>query len=413
MTTQSIIQAMPFNTGVTRPWAPYELAVIHQAILDGVSLWSPSSTEIAATKALTMAIASSPSFATSFAPAPAVPANWFYCLGKNWARNRLDPSLVSGIQSGAITPSFFAACNDFRPPLDATIALKYNDFVPWYGAIQTTKMMQPPDWLSEQRSRTQYIATTGKQAIALLQRLTSSAGVSLPPDLQQMISLANSSPASLLMERPVTIAIALRDAKSIVELLQQIGPFLPIILSQLAIPSAPRTLPPEAIAALRKFAADTFEDVVMIWGPGQGASLMPIVMGTADFTTLIGMAVAMGTSVPGGIPPQLQQAVAGAIGVVQGILTGGKVPLQGIEMQAGPTTNPMVTKTRDELLAGALPPPPLPPGIVAVNAPLVDAAPPGDTLPSDNKKISPVALGAIAVAALLVVGIIVRGGAED
>lgn len=413
MTTQTIIQAMPFNLGARRPWTQYEVAVIHQALLDGVSPIAPSNQEIAAAGALAAAMAGSPAFNCSYGPAPAVPVNWFYCVGKNWAQNRLDPGLIAAIRSGNVGAEFFSGCNTFTGSGSYRDLFRHNDLYPWYGAIQRTTLMAPPDWICEQRSRTQYIATTGKQLLALLQRLTSIGGarVVLPPQLQQMIEMANTFPANLLMERPITLAVAVRNPDGLQRILEIVTLFMPMILAQMAAQPAVGavTLPKEALDKLRAVIADYFEDVVMIWAPGQGASLMPIVMGTADVSLLLGIAAAMGMGVPPNLPPGTQQVITDVVGTLTNIFFPGQQPMHGIETQTGPTLNPMVTKTRSQLLRDALPPPPLPAGIVAVNAPLVGDEPPTP----DKSPPSLLLIGGVATVVLLAVRAIVRGRSKD
>jgi len=395
--TAPIIQAQPFSLGAVRPWSPYEVAVIHQALLDGAAGVSPSAQQIEATRALALAVAAAPSFGSPFGPGPAVPVNWFYCLGKKWAENRLDPGLVGAVRSGSATAASFSSCDSFAASGSYADLFRHNDLQPWYGAVQRTSFMQPPDAVSELRSRTQYVATTGKQLLALLQRLTSFGGarIALPAQLQQMIDLANSAPASLMMSRPITLAVAVRDPAGLQTLLDIAAVLLPMVLAQVAAQTGTVTLPPQAIEQLRQTLSSYIEDIVMIWSPGQGASLMPIVMGTVDPTALIGIGAAMGFGVPAGLPPQAQDAIAGAIGAVTGILFP-QQGMRGLESHTGPTKHPMATKTRAQLIAEALPPPPLPSGIVPVRTVSVT---PGDV---DTKKtVNPVAIGAAAVVVLL------------
>lgn len=439
MSTADVIRLAPWPSAA-RKWTQYELAIVQEHLFRGMQSAAPGGTPdaalVAEAFAVTSAIASAPScFRAVFGPAPAVPVTFFNCVGSKYIRSgALNPPaararFVADIVSGSLceTSSYFSGCESYLPPgaISGAVGLMpdYTGLPPMSGAQQNTRFAAPPNADAELRTRTQYILTTGRQALAMLQsalQVTAQQGVSiqLPPVLQQMIQLANSAPAAMFMDRQVYIAAtvrpgALQDPAFQAEALQIASVLGPIIVGGLTVGQG-FTVPADMTQRLYSLALRVFEDLVLIWAPNQGASILPFLNGTGNLAGLLGMMTTFGIdpNALGGIlanlPPQLQTAISTQLPAIaqqlQGLLGGLFGGVHGIDDRAA---------SASLFRAPSLPPPPLPRGISAVTVQRGEADAAGGGSTGDKAPPSPLLIGSIAVGAALVVAMLLMSGGKD
>jgi hypothetical protein len=348
MSTVDLVRLCPWLLPKPRAFTLYELAVVHEAIADGMSIVnSAATTNRTEAGSLVNAIRVSvcPAFQANFGPAPAVPFSFYVCVGQTYAkldtngRQALDSAVTSGSLCGAT--GTLAPCNNPNAAVDILLAtmpaaaammtqlgLPKPVIKPAEGLPQYTSFMAPSNADESLRARSAYQATTGRKILDLVNAMQRIPGVaaSFPPAVQQLLALANSPMAVMFLDREFILGASVRatiDAAA--------------VATQISTVFGRGSASPPTPAELSQLATLIVEDVVAIWAPGLGFSLLPYILGQADPTQIIGMLAGMGLGglippgviPPGVIPPDLATQLGNIFG---GMFPPGKV--NGVPGQA-------------------------------------------------------------------------------
>lgn len=407
--TDLIIKAAPFPLPQPRDFDAYELAIVKEAVVGGMAavvLANSPNTKISdlvpEADALVQAIASSSCslFKALRGPSPSVNVALFSCIGRGYGGTFTTPSTLStaadranvraSIQSGQIcgTTGFFQPCADPNFMLSTYLpgvvkaVLESNgiDYKidPPEGLPQfTTYASIPNNETAPIRSRTAYKYMTGQQIIALVQKMQAS-GVSLPPNVVALLNLASNPLAASFLTTPFLLGVAVNQNVDIVQ-------------TGLALLTVLKTGQPTQADLMR--ACDLLiDDVVAVFAPGKGFSLLPFIRGSAGLPEIISLIMAMGLGnpgMPGPVPaviPQLPPDVIGqlgnALGGLLGALGGGQV-----QRSASGTKTRILTRGRlsgprepsalldvpfDQLIRTTIDTPPIPAGTTLTQIPVKD-----------------------------------------
>jgi hypothetical protein len=347
MSTVDLVRLCPWLLPQPRAFTPYELAVVHEAIADGMTIvngaTTTNSTE-AGSLVNAIQVSTCPAFHANFGPAPAVPFSFYVCVGQTYAklnlngRQALDSAVTSGSLCGAT--GTLAPCNDPNAAVNILLAtmpaaaammtqlgLPKPVIKPAEGLPQYTSFMVP-NADENLRARSAYQATTGRKILDLVNAMQRIPGVaaSFPPAVQQLLALANSPMAAMFLDREFILAASVRANINAAAVATQISTVFG------RGPASPPTP-----AELSQLATLIVEDVVAIWAPGRGFSVLPYILGQADPTQIIGMLAGMGLGglippgviPPGVIPPDLATQLGNIFG---GMFPPGKV--NGVPGQA-------------------------------------------------------------------------------
>jgi hypothetical protein len=317
MSTVDLVRLCPWLLPQPRAFTPYELAVVHEAIADGMTIVNGAATTNrteAGSLVNAIQVSTCPAFHANFGPAPAVPFSFYVCVGQTYAklnpngRQALDSAVTSGSLCGAT--GTLAPCNDPNAAVNILLAtmpaaaammtqlgLPKPVIKPAEGLPQYTSFMVPTNADENLRARSAYQATTGRKILDLVTAMQRIPGVaaSFPPAVQQLLALAQSPMAAMFLDREFILAASVRANINAAAVAAQISTVFG------RGPASPPTP-----AELSQLATLIVEDVVAIWAPGQGFSVLPYILGQADPTQIIGMLAGMGLGgliPPGVIPP--------------------------------------------------------------------------------------------------------------
>lgn len=352
MTTADIVNAAPWRLPAPRAFDAYEEAIVLEAVVDGMaSVVLPNMPNVKmadlvpAAQSLVRAMAQSncSAFKASFGPSPAVNMPFFTCIGRGYAATFANPPVLldpssqqrflndiatstlcgpNGYLSPCADPNFIV--NSLFPPLVLQAAqaqgIEIPQINPGEGLPQwTTYAPIPSSLVAQVRARTAYQLTTGQKLLAVIQQMQR-AGVALPPNVQQLITLANNPLAAPFMTREFLLAVSLKQNIDVTQAL-------------LAVLTVFRTGQPTQ-ADLINIANLLIDDVVAVWAPGQGFSVLPFILGNADIGQLIALLLGLGLGNPSvsplpqiipGLPPEIQTQIGGLLGGILGALGGAPV----------------------------------------------------------------------------------------
>jgi len=350
MSTADLIRLCPWLLPKPRPFTKYELAVVREAVADGMTIHNkkiPRDNGVEANSLVhAIQVSVCPAFQANFGPAPSVPYSFYVCIGQIYAkldltsRQGIDSQIMSGQLCGAT--STFSPCNNPNAAVDILLAsmpaasammtqlgLPKPVIKPAEGLPQYTSFMAPTNADENLRARSAYQATTGRKILDLVTAMQRIPGVttSFPPAVQQLLALANSPMAAMFLDREFILAASIRGS---------IDPTA--IATQITTVFGRGPTAPPTPAELSQLATLIIEDVVAIWAPGLGFSVLPYILGQADPTQIIGLLTGIGLGgvippgviPPGVIPPDLATQLGNIFG---GFFPPGK--LHGVPSKLG------------------------------------------------------------------------------
>lgn len=425
MSTADVVRLAPWLLAKSRPFTQYELSIVTRAIRDGIVLAGVDTHKaLKDARFLTDCIARAPetcvSFRASFGPAPAVPYSFYVCVGRGYAKDFESNTLRtptelqqigSHITSGALCSA--PRCSDPAVVLDLllsllprvdlkSLGLAVPPLQPAEGLPQIS-LIGPTNADEELRARTGYQLTTGQKIIDLVESVQRT-GFPVPPAVTNLLAFAKNPLAVPFLSREFLLGATIKANIDYNALSAQV----------VGMTTSGAALNPQSLTTLAKYIV---EDVVAVWAPGQGISVLPYLLGTADPAQILSVIMGSGVVTPdlvGGIISALPGLAAALPGLFQppSHLRGVASTLGGrLRWLSGPAEGVLVTPGYKLL---QVPPPPLPQGAQEISIPRSQLDPSVTTAPttSGGSDSSGVLL---AVGAAVVVGaaMLLSGGDKN
>lgn len=383
MSLSEIVQCAPFRQNAPRPLSSYEWGVVQTAMARAMNQtqFGVGNTTEPRDLVLAMQVQTCPAWKqSSFGPPPCVATFWYKCFAAWYAG--FDPLSRMKIRADV---AMGLLCQPNAPWAGCTPAARGAGMADvWEGGPQQVDgsigVGGALEYCASYRDRTVYAPVRGRELVKIFQQL-GPGGV--PPGLVQM---AEAAPA-LFLDRDFLLGV-----------------------------QAKKHIPPEVLlgqASPVGLALQVLEDVALIWGPGQGASVLDFFKGPIDPQKLAGLLGALSPDLLGAAvaaaPAVLQQygpLMTGLLGAAGQILGGGGFKGFGSyggfgAVHPGLAQPGTPSNTGIRLLdvpvsgLGKEPAPPLPPGTKTVGI-------------GDTGKALLLGAAAAAVALVLVIAVVAR-----
>jgi hypothetical protein len=227
------------------------------------------------------------------------------------------------------------------------------------------------------RQSTSYYESTGRNALELFKRIAGYGMFPVSPELQKMIQMAESPLGREYVDRSYILGIALQTDPNALQAAMRVilspaflGDMVTVAPAYLAFAQTgnPASISGDAIARLKywgqQLAPLIIQDVTLSWGPGKGASVMPVLTGAQDPMALVGIITGCGANV-GSLFSQASGLPDWMVNMGKSMMCkGGATSGFGADLAQGPV---LLSRPWQSIVAENAPAPPLPSGIKVID----------------------------------------------